>query len=85
MSEWSLVGKPALVVVHMQNSVVKAPSPLEVMGHCRATWEDGIVPRIQALQTAFRAKGFPVVFIVTYTPAGLPSSRRTGPSGLRPT
>jgi nicotinamidase-related amidase len=70
MSEWSLVGKPALVVVHMQNSVVKAPSPLEVMGHCRATWEDGIVPRIQALQTAFRAKGHPVIFVVTYTPGG---------------
>jgi nicotinamidase-related amidase len=70
MSEWSLVGKPALVVVHMQNSVVKAPSPLEVMGHCRACWEDGIVPRIQALQTAFRAKGFPVIFIVTFTPDG---------------
>jgi gluconolactonase len=72
MSEWSLVGKPALVVVHMQNSVCKAPSPLEHMGHCRATWEDGIVPPIQDLQVAFRRKGYPVIFIVTYTPPGYP-------------
>jgi gluconolactonase len=65
-----MVGKPALIVVHMQNSICKAPSPLEPMGHCRATWEDGIVPRIQALQAAFRAKGLPVIFIVTFTPDG---------------
>jgi nicotinamidase-related amidase len=68
MSEWSLVGKPALVLVHMQNAICKAPSPLEPMGHCRATWEDGIVPRIKALQDAFRAKNYPVLFVVTYTP-----------------
>jgi nicotinamidase-related amidase len=68
MSEWSLVGKPALILVHMQNSICKAPSPLEPLGHCRATWEDGIVPNIQALQKAFRAKGLPVLFVVTYTP-----------------
>ena len=70
MGDWSLVGKPALVIVHMQNSVCKAPSPLEPMGHCRATWEDGIVPRIQALQAAFRAKRYPVLFIATFTPPG---------------
>jgi nicotinamidase-related amidase len=68
MSQWSLTGRPALVLVHTQNSICKAPSPLEPMGHCRATWEDGIVPRIKALQEAFRAKNFPVVFVVTYTP-----------------
>ena len=87
MSEWSLAGKPALVVVHMQNSVCKDPSPLEPMGHCRATWEDGIVPRIQNLQAAFRAKGYPVIFIVTYTPPGFqqpaygpfwPAAEKTG-------
>jgi nicotinamidase-related amidase len=42
---------------------------LEPLGHCRATWEDGIVPKIQALQKAFRAKGLPVIFVCTYTPA----------------
>lgn len=68
MTEWSLVGKPALLIVHMQNAICKAPSPLEALGHCRATWEDGIVPRMQALQDAFRAKDLPVIFVCTYTP-----------------
>jgi nicotinamidase-related amidase len=52
----------------MQNSICKAPSPLEPLGHCRATWEDGIVPNIRALQETFRGKGLPVIFVVTYTP-----------------
>lgn len=68
MNDWQLVGKPALLVVHMQNSVCKTPSPLEAMGHGRAAEEDGIIPRIRALQEAFRAKGLPVVFVSTYTP-----------------
>jgi nicotinamidase-related amidase len=68
MSEWTLVGKTALLVVHMQNSVCKLPSPLEPLGHWRVVWEDGIVPKIRALQSAFRAKGMPVIFVVTYTP-----------------
>lgn len=68
MNEWTMVGKPALLLVHMQNAICKAPSPIEAMGHCRATWEDGIVPRIRALQEAFRAKDYPVVFVCTYTP-----------------
>lgn len=69
MANWKMVGKPALVIVHMQNAICKAPSPLEALGHCRATWEDGIVPRIRGLQEAFRAKGLPVIFACTYTPA----------------
>jgi nicotinamidase-related amidase len=68
MSEWELVGKTALLVLHMQNAIVKAPSPLEPLGHIRATWEDGIVPNIQELLKAFRAKGLPVVFVNAYTP-----------------
>ena len=68
MTEWKMVGRPALLLVHMQNAICKAPSPIEAMGHCRATWEDGIVPKIRALQTAFRAKSLPVVFVCTYTP-----------------
>jgi len=68
MTEWKMVGKPALLLVHMQNAICKAPSPLEALGHCRAVSEDGIVPNIQKLQQAFRAKGLPVVFVCTYTP-----------------
>jgi nicotinamidase-related amidase len=68
MTEWKLVGRPALLLVHMQNAICKAPSPIEAMGHCRATQEDGIIPNIQALQKAFREKGQPVIFVCTYTP-----------------
>ena len=68
MSDWTLVGKPALLIVHMQNAIVKTPSPLEVMGHGRAAWEEGVVANIQSLVDAFRAKGLPVVYCVAYTP-----------------
>jgi nicotinamidase-related amidase len=68
MDEWRLEGRTALLVVHMQNAIVKAPSPLEPLGHIRATWEDGIVPRMQRLLAAFRDKGLPVIFVNAYTP-----------------
>ena len=67
-SEWKLVGKTALLFVHMQNAIVKAPSPLEPLGHIRATEEDQIIPKMQELLKAFRAKGLPVVFVNAYTP-----------------
>ncbi len=68
MSEWTLAGKPALLIVHMQNAIVKTPSPLEVMGHGRAAWEQGVVTNIERLISAFRSKGLPVVFCVAHTP-----------------
>jgi nicotinamidase-related amidase len=67
-NEWELVGKTALLFVHMQNAIVKAPSPLEPLGHIRATEEDKIIPRMEKLLAAFRAKGRPVVFVNAYTP-----------------
>jgi nicotinamidase-related amidase len=68
MSEWTLVGRPALLIVHMQNSVIKTPSPLEVMGHGRAAHEEGVIDNIAALVAAFREHGLPVTYCVTYTP-----------------
>jgi nicotinamidase-related amidase len=68
--EWQLVGKTALLFVHMQNAIVKAPSVLEPLGHIRATEEDQIIPKMQELLKAFRAKGLPVVFVNAYTPEG---------------
>jgi biuret amidohydrolase len=70
VARWTLTGKTALVVVHMQNAVCKVPSPLEALGHCRATWEDGIVPKIADLLTAFRGKGLPVIYLCAHTPGG---------------
>ena len=29
MSEWTFIGKTALLVIHMQNAICRAPSPLE--------------------------------------------------------
>ncbi|MCE5253078.1 MAG: cysteine hydrolase [Actinomycetia bacterium] len=69
MTTWSLAGKPALLVVHMQNSLCKVGGGLEGMGHCRAAREAGIIPNIQALQKAFRAKRLPVIFTVARHPA----------------
>jgi nicotinamidase-related amidase len=69
MSEWSMAGKPALLIVHMQNSICMVGGSLEHMGHCGAAREAGIIPRIQALQKAFRAKGLPVIYVVARHPA----------------
>ena len=68
MSDWTLVGKPALLIVHMQNAIVKTPSPLEMMGHGRAAHEEGVIANIQDLVAAFRGRGLPVVYCVAHTP-----------------
>jgi ureidoacrylate peracid hydrolase len=67
MSEWSVAGKAALLVVHMQNAVIKTPSPLEVLGHGKAAYEDGVVANLEELVKAFRDKGLPVIYCVAYT------------------
>jgi nicotinamidase-related amidase len=68
MSDWTLAGKPALLIVHMQNAIIKTPSPLEAMGHGRAAWEEGVVTNIERLIFAFRSKALPVVYCVAHTP-----------------
>ena len=68
MSDWTLIGKTALVVVHMQKAICQSPSPLDFMGHQRATAEDGIIPRIAGLLAAFRRKGLPVIYVVAVHP-----------------
>ena len=70
MSDWTMAGKPALLVVHMQNAVIKTPSPLEAMGHGKAAHEEGVIDNIERLVTAFRAKGLPVAYCVAHTPEG---------------
>ncbi len=68
MTDWTLTGKTALVVVHMQNAICKSPSPLDFMGHQRATAEDGIIPHVADLLAAFRSKDLPVIYIVAVHP-----------------
>jgi nicotinamidase-related amidase len=68
VTEWTLTGRTALVVVHMQNAICKSPSPLEFLGHCRATQEDGIIPHIADLLAAFRNHDLPVIYVVAVHP-----------------
>ncbi len=68
MTDWTLVGKAALVVVHMQNAICKSPSPLDFMGHQRATAEDGIIAHVADLLAAFRSKHLPVIYVVAVHP-----------------
>ncbi len=68
VSDWTMAGKPALLIVHMQKSLCMMGGSLEAMGHCKAVHDAGIIPNIQALQTACRAKGLPVVFVVARHP-----------------
>jgi nicotinamidase-related amidase len=68
MSDWTLAGKAGLLIVHMQNAIMKTPSPLEGLGHGRAAWEQGVVTNIERLIHLFRARGLPVVYCVAYTP-----------------
>jgi nicotinamidase-related amidase len=71
VSDWKLAGRPALLIIHMQNAIVKTPSPLEAMGHGKAAHEQGVISNIERLVTAFRALGHPVVYTVAYTPLGV--------------
>ncbi len=73
MADWTLQGKTALLVVHMQNAITKSPSPLDFMGHPRATAEDEVIPHIAALLEAFREKDLPVFYVVAYTPDDSPA------------
>lgn len=64
MPDWKLTGKPALLVLHMQHDIVGEGGKGESMGFPRACKESGIIPRIQALLKAFRARKLPVVYVV---------------------
>ena len=52
------MGKPALLVIDMQNDFCLPGAPFEVRGAL------SVVPRIQELIEAFRAHGLPVVFVI---------------------
>lgn len=68
MSEWKMVGKPALIFIHMQHAITHPEGKLAVFGHAKATRESGIISRQQALLRAFREKKLPVVFVNAVTP-----------------
>jgi len=67
MDEWRMVGKPALVLIHMQHAITDESGTIAVLGHAKATREAGIIPRQQALLKAFRDKKLPVIYVNAVT------------------
>jgi len=66
-TEWKMVEKPALILVHMQHGIVDEAGTVAFLGHAKATKESGIVARQQALLKAFRAKKLPVIYVNAVT------------------
>lgn len=67
MSEWELVGKPALILIHMQYGITHEAGGVACFGHAKATRESGIISRHQSLLKAFRAKNLPVIYVNAVT------------------
>ena len=65
--EWTMVGKPALIFIHMQYGITNEGGTVAFLGHAKATKESGIIARQQALLRAFRAKKLPVIFVNAVT------------------
>jgi nicotinamidase-related amidase len=61
MADWEMQGRPALVILHMQQGIVGKRG--NIPGLYEAVQKSGIILRQQALLQAFRAKGLPVVFV----------------------
>jgi nicotinamidase-related amidase len=77
MSDWKMQGKPALVILHMQQGIVGKRGV--VPGLYEAVQKSGIIPRQQGLIKAFRAKGLPVIFV-----RALHITRTQNPCGALP-
>jgi nicotinamidase-related amidase len=67
MSEWKMVGKPALILIHMQHGITHPEGTLGFFGHAKTTRASGIIPRQQELVDAFRNKNLPVIHVVAVT------------------
>jgi nicotinamidase-related amidase len=77
MSDWEMDGKPALVILHMQEGMVGKGTfhPERHQSVVKAVRESGMLNCIQALLEAFRDKKLPVVFVnVLHNPFGASSA-----------
>ncbi len=61
MTDWTMKGKPALVILHMQQGIVGKSS--HIPGLYEAVKKNGIIPLQQALLKSFRDRGLPVVYV----------------------
>ncbi|NVO15274.1 MAG: cysteine hydrolase [Rhodoplanes sp.] len=67
MSDWKIVGKPALILLHMQHAICDPEGRVAHVGHAKATHESGILPKQQALLGAFRERKLPVIYVNAVT------------------
>lgn len=67
MSDWKIVGKPALIILHMQHAICDPAGRVAHVGHAKATHESGILPNQQALLKAFRERKLPVIYVNAVT------------------
>ena len=65
MADWQMPGKPALVVMHMQNGLAGSMTMMPTWSSDAAVAirESGMVDRIKELLTAFREKQLPICFV----------------------
>jgi nicotinamidase-related amidase len=70
MSDFKILGKPALLILHMQNFMVgeNIKTNPEFAGVVKSS---GIISKQQALLKAFRSKKLPVIFVTMNTAEGI--------------
>lgn len=78
MEDWTMQGKPALILIHMQHAITDPEGKVAFL-HAKATWDSGIIPKQQALLKAFREKGLPVIYVNSVHP--LDAGERMSPYG----
>jgi len=67
VSEWNIVGKPALIVLHMQHAICDLEGRIAHVGHAKAAHDSGIIPNQQKLLKVFREKKLPVIYVNAIT------------------
>lgn len=68
MSYWEMKGKPGLIIIHMQHSVVSEDGNPVFRNLSEAIKRSGIILRQQALLEHFRNKKLPVFYVVAAWP-----------------
>ncbi len=71
MNDWKIIGKPALILLHMQHAICHLEGAIARVGHAEAVHRSGVIPRQQALLRAFRERKLPVIYVNAVTDAGI--------------
>ena len=80
MEEWQFPGKPALVVMHMQNGLAGSMTMMPTWSSDAAVAirESGMVDRIQDLLAAFRDKQLPICFVNAHSTGSIGTAPEFG-------